>query len=232
MEKEPIELFEQRLFTFAKRDDVEKLRQETSAHFRKLREEYQEWMLKWGEGIQSELEGLKKEGKVDMGPFLEMVREEVKKLERDLESIFLQSVQPIESKMKEETLSALQPFRQEMESTLRAMNEETVATLLRLGQEMASALQSWKEEERAKVLQTNEEWKMELHQFGEGIANLRNQIQATTGEIALLNERIRDGFIEVREELGAMIKFSYADLEKRIAALEARVKALEQQVLP
>jgi hypothetical protein len=36
----------------------------------------------------------------------------------------------------------------------------------------------------------------------------------------------------VKEELGSMIKFSYADLEKRFSTLEARLKALEKLVLP
>lgn len=232
MEREQMEYWEQRLFGFAKRDDVEKLRQETSAHFRKLREEYKEWILKWSEGVLSELEGLKKEGKVDMGPFLKALREEIEKLEGVIPSMFLQSVQPIESKIKEEILSILQPFQQEMESTFKTMKEETVATFLRLRQDMISAFQTLREEERANFIKTDEEWKIELHRFRHGIENLKNLIQVSTGEITVLNERVRDGFIEVREELGAMIKFSHADLDKRIAALEARVKALEKMVLP
>jgi len=47
-----------------------------------------------------------------------------------------------------------------------------------------------------------------------------------------LNEKIKEGFNEVKEELGSMIKFSYADLEKRFGTLEARLKALEKLVLP
>ena len=38
----------------------------------------------------------------------------------------------------------------------------------------------------------------------------------------------KENFTEVKEELGSMIKFSYADLDKKIAALEARIKALEK----
>jgi hypothetical protein len=38
--------------------------------------------------------------------------------------------------------------------------------------------------------------------------------------------------VEVKEELGSMIKFSYADLEKKFSALEARIKALEKMVFP
>jgi hypothetical protein len=34
----------------------------------------------------------------------------------------------------------------------------------------------------------------------------------------------------MKEELGAMLKFSFADLEKRIGVLETRIKALEKMV--
>jgi hypothetical protein len=43
---------------------------------------------------------------------------------------------------------------------------------------------------------------------------------------------MREGFIDVKEELGSMMRFSYADLEKRFNALEARIKALEKMVFP
>jgi hypothetical protein len=43
---------------------------------------------------------------------------------------------------------------------------------------------------------------------------------------------MKEGFIDAKEELGSMMKFSYADLEKRLNALEARIKALEKMVFP
>jgi hypothetical protein len=50
-------------------------------------------------------------------------------------------------------------------------------------------------------------------------------------EIGTLNEKVRAGIVEVKEELGAMIKFSYADLERKLNALEARIQVLEKIVL-
>ncbi len=47
-----------------------------------------------------------------------------------------------------------------------------------------------------------------------------------------LDQKIKNAFTEVKEELGAMMKFSYADFEKRLATLEARIKSLEKMVLP
>ncbi len=62
--------------------------------------------------------------------------------------------------------------------------------------------------------------------------NIREDIKPLVDEIALIKEKMKEGFVETREELGSMIKFSYADLEKRLNALEARIKALEKMVFP
>jgi hypothetical protein len=37
--------------------------------------------------------------------------------------------------------------------------------------------------------------------------------------------------MEVKDELSSMIKFSFAELERRLNALEARIKVLEKIVL-
>jgi archaellum component FlaC len=57
-------------------------------------------------------------------------------------------------------------------------------------------------------------------------------IRPMVGDIAELNGKVKEGLTEVKEELGSMIKFSYADLEKKINALKARIKALEKMVFP
>jgi len=68
--------------------------------------------------------------------------------------------------------------------------------------------------------------------FKEGMESLGDGIQKVTEEVASIKEKMKEGFGEVKEELGSMIKFSYADLEKKISALEARIKALEKMVFP
>ena len=235
MDKELMEFFEQRLMVFAKRDDVEKLRQETSANFRKLKEENKELILGWIEGIKAEMEGLRKEGKVDIDPIREDIKEEMEKLELKIQSTLFQSVQSIESsleKMKEETSTAIQQSKTEVGSNLQMIKEETNTAILQSRQEIASSLQLMREEGRANLAQSGEETKVELNRLGEGVGNLNDQIRAAIQEIMALNEKIKEGFNEVKEELGSMIKFSYADLEKRFGTLEARLKALEKLVLP
>jgi predicted nucleic acid-binding Zn-ribbon protein len=61
---------------------------------------------------------------------------------------------------------------------------------------------------------------------------LRDGIKEVTEEITFIKEKMKDGFVEVQTELGSMIRFSYADLERRFNALEARIKALEKMVFP
>lgn len=235
MDKELMEFFEQRLMVFAKRDDVEKLRQETGANFRKLKEENKDLILGWIDGIKVEMEGLRREGKVDIDPIREDIKEEMKKLELKIQAALFQSIQTIESSLKEmrdETHFAIHQSKAELGASFQMIGEETNASLSQSRQEMASTLQSIKEEGRTNLAQLREETRVDLNRLGEGVGNLSDQIRKTTEEIMALNEKIKEGFNEAREELGSMIKFSYADLEKRFGTLEARVKALEKLVLP
>ncbi len=232
MEKELFDLMEQKLFMFSRREDLEKIRQETNANFRKMKEEQRELILRGLEEVKGELETLKKEGKVDLEPLLNALHESINKLELNIQSMVLQSLQPIETKIKEEGVSAIQPFFQATESALRAMKEEMVGILLRFEQEITSHFHALREEDKTNRLQLSEMMSVEWARLGGKMETFTNQIQKATEEMAGLQEKIKDGLIEVREELGAMIKFSYADLDKKITSLEARVKALENQVFP
>jgi hypothetical protein len=235
MDRELMDLLEQKLFVFSKRDDVEKLRQETNANFRKLKEENKELILRWIEGVKAELEGLRRDSSVDLNPIRENMQEEVKKLELKIQSMLLQSTQSIESsiqKIQEDADSTAKQLKQDVGSNLQIMRDEANAAVLRLGQEMVSNLQLARGEERTDLVQSKEEMKADLNRLGEGMGNLGDQIRTAIEEITALNEKIKEGFNEVREELGSMIRFSYADLEKRFATLEARIKALEKLVLP
>jgi len=235
MNKDQMELFEQMQLVFAKRDDIEKLRQEANSNFRKLKEENKELILGWIEGIKVEMEGLRREGRLEIDPFREGIKEEVEKLELKIQSVLFQAIQSIESslqRIQEETQSSIQKSKQELGSSLQAIKDETHMAIVQSRQEMSSSLRLFGEEGKMNLSQSREETKVDLSRLGEGMGNLGDQIRAATGEIVTLNEKIKEGFNEVKEELGSMIRFSYADLEKRFATLEARVKALEKLVLP
>lgn len=246
MDKEFLELLEEKLFVFSKRDDLERLRQETNANFRKLKEENRDLILGGIEGIRAEMEELKRERGVDLDPLCQEMKKEIKSLESKIQSVLLQSIPPLESsleKMVGETRPTLQQLRQEIEADLQTVKDEIHTALLQSRQEITSDLQLTREEGKSNLLQARseerenlfrmkEEMKMDFNRLGEGMENLSAQLRTAVGEIIVLKEKVREGFIEVREELGAMIKFSYADLEKRFAKLEARIKALEKLVLP
>ena len=224
MNKELIELFEQRMMIFSKRDDVEKLRQETNANFRKLKEENKELILGWIEGMKAEIEALKREGKVMIDPLRKEIKEEVKNVELKIQSILSQSIQSVES--------SIHQSKQDIGSNLQTTKDEYNTAILQSRQEMASYLQLIKEERKTDLAQSQEKTSGQLDRLGEKVGNLNDQIRMTIEEIAALDDKLKAGFNEVKEELGSMIKFSYADLEKRFATLEARVKALEKLVLP
>ena len=66
-----------------------------------------------------------------------------------------------------------------------------------------------------------------MDRAGEGF---REEMKRMGNETSSLHERIKEEFTEIKEELGSMMRFSFADLEKKIIALEARIKALEKMV--
>ena len=147
-------------------------------------------------------------------------KDDVEKLRQELKANLRQlreQVNPIQEEVKGE----IQKFREEILSALDPSNKALEISLGRI-----------KEEGAAQALQLREEFKADIERLKEGIDNLVQEVKQTAEEIDTLDEKIKKGFTEVKEELGSMLKFSYADLEKRFNALEARVRALEKMVLP
>jgi uncharacterized protein YdhG (YjbR/CyaY superfamily) len=165
MDKEMRDYLDQKLLVLATKDDVEKLRQESKANLRQLREE------------------------------IDLIREETKE--------------------------GLQKVRSEIQSTYDQTNRA-----------IDLSLQRFREEGAVQVIQRREEFKADIGTVRGGMDRLQQQVKQVAEEFAALDGKIKEGFTEVKEELGSMIKFSYADLEKRFNALEARVKSLEKMVLP
>jgi uncharacterized protein YdhG (YjbR/CyaY superfamily) len=165
MDKEMRDYLDQKLLVLASKDDVEKLRQESKANLRQLREE------------------------------IDLIREEAKE--------------------------GLHKVRVEIQSAYDQANRT-----------IDLSLQRFREEGAVQVVQWREEFKADIGPLREGIDRLAQDVKQMAEEVAALDGKIREGFTEVKEELGSMSKFSYADLEKRFNALEARVKSLEKMVLP
>jgi isopenicillin N synthase-like dioxygenase len=191
MDQEMKEYLDRRLNLLASKDDIEKIRQETNANFRKLKEENKTQATEWKQEIKGDLEQLTKS----------------KGLEPDL----------IQETMKE---------------GLMKIRVETQSTIDQLRQTMESSLQRLKETGEVQAFRSKEETKSAVDQLKEGMEKFQGQMKKIGEEMLSLDQEIREGFTGVKDELGSMIKFSYSDLEKKLAALEARVKTLEKMVLP
>ena len=113
------------------------------------------------------------------------------------------------------------PTREEIKEWVRKIENGNQFVLSQFRQAMDSFLQGMKETGEAPAIPS-----------GEGGVRFLDQMKKIDENMVSLEEKIREGFTGVKDELGSMIKFSYSDLEKKMAALEARVKTLEKMVLP
>jgi len=213
MDKETREYLERILLGLTTKEDLEKLRQEMKSNFRQLKEENKTQILEWKQEVKAAIEQLRKESQVDIGP----VQEEIK-----------QNLQ----KAQLETRSALDQTNQFITSTLQRIKEEVKSDINQSGQEMGLTLRTIKDDGVSNVSNLKQEIKADSNRLGESVDGLREEIKKVVEEMVALHQKMKEGFVEVKGELGSMIRFSYADLEKRFNTLEARIKALEKMVFP
>jgi uncharacterized protein YdhG (YjbR/CyaY superfamily) len=213
MDQEIMEYLDRKLLGLTTKEDLEKLRQETKSNFRQLREENKNQILEWRQEIKAVLEQVTKESRVDLGPVQEEINRRLEKSRMETQSDLDQSIRIVESslhKIGEEIKIGFDQRKQEMESSLQLIKEGEINNIASLIHETGS----------------------DIDELKAGINGLREEIKKTAEEIVGLNKNIGEGLVEVREELGSMMKFSHADLEKKFNALEARIKALEKMVFP
>lgn len=191
MDQEIKDYLERKLTVLATKDDIEKIRQETNANFRKLKEENRSQATEWRQEIRGDLEQLTK----SKGPEPDLIQETMK------EGLM---------KIRVESQSAVDQLKQTIESSLQRL----------------------KETGEVQAFRSKEETKSAVDQFKEAMEKFQGQMKKIGEEMVSLNQEVREGLTGVKDELGSMIKFSYSDLEKKLSALEVRVKTLEKMVLP
>jgi uncharacterized protein YecA (UPF0149 family) len=124
------------------------------------------------------------------------------------------------------------PFLKEFRDGIQQLKVETGSALDQSLQKIETLLQDIKEEGETSSANSREGASMEVSGLKDGIESLKEGIREITEEIVYIKEMTKNGFVEVQTELGSMIRFSYADLERKFSALEARIKALEKMVFP
>jgi len=211
MDTETKEYLDRKLLGLATKDDIERLRQETRASSRKLKEEEKAETLEKEQGTKADLEALGKKWFSELSVLREELREGLRRLESGIEP-------------------QGPPASEIMESSFRAMTAETGGAFDRLQRELSSLLRSVKEEEAASRTLSIKEAKADLERLAEKFQGVSEQMNKTGMEAATLHEKIKGDLTGVKEELGAMMRFSFADLEKKINDLESKIKALEKMV--
>lgn len=213
MDKDTLDYLDQKWFSLATKEDLEKVRQEMKSNFRQLKEENRAQTLEWGQDLKTGFEQFIKESKVDVAPFIAVMEEGLERL-------------------RTETQSSLEQTNQKLEFSLHQSGEKAEAAFGQSSRETRDLLQSMREEEKKIFENEAEETRKEMDQLKGGVERMDERINQLMEGLTAISGKIGDRFRETREELGAMIKFSSADLEKKINALEARIKALEKIVFP
>jgi DNA anti-recombination protein RmuC len=191
MDQETREYLERMSLGLTTKEDLEKLRQETKANFRQLKEENRNQILEWKQEVKADLEQLRK-GEVGQAD----------------------------------------PMRKEFRDGMQELNVKTQSALDQSFQKIETLLQEIKEGGKTSSSDARKGPNIEVSGLKDGIENLREGIKEVKEEILSIKEKMEDGFVEVQTELGSMMRFSYADLERKFNALEARIKALEKMVFP
>jgi len=177
-------------------------------------------------------------------------KDDVEKLRQETKSAFRQLKEENKTQIlewKEETKGVLDqiikewtvgmdPLREEIRKKFEKLEEEIKTALAQSKTEVFSQLQLVREDGKKNLTSaldsSRKETKADIDRLNAGLERITDKADKVTEEIGVLSEKTRDGFAELKDELGSMIKFSFADLERKLNALEARVKVLEKKVRP
>lgn len=165
------------------------------------------------------------------------LREDIEKLRQEFKVNFKQLREEEKANLnewREEFKKELEKFGKEGKNEIEPIQEMVTQDFERIRKEVQNLFEqfnSFKEELKSIIDQSVNEMRASPQAL-EGIESIKKGMEPLMDEVALLREKVKEGFVETREELGSMMKFSYADLEKRLNALEARIKVLEKMVFP
>ncbi len=171
-----------------------------------------------------DLEKLRQETKSNFRQLKEESKNQVLEWRQEVKADF-------EQLRKGETAGA-DPIRKELRDGIEELKAETQSVLGQSIQRIETLLQDLEEEGKTPSSSARPGASIEVSGLKDGIESLREAIKDVKEEVLYIKEMMKDGFVEVRTELGSMMRFSYADLERKFNALEARIKALEKMVFP
>ncbi len=171
-----------------------------------------------------DLEKLRQETKSNFRQLKEESKNQVLEWRQEVKADF-------EQLRKGETAGA-DPIRKELRDGIEELKAETQSVLGQSIQRIETLLQDLEEEGKTPSSSARPGASIEVSGLKDGIESLREAIKDVKEEVLYIKEMMKNGFVEVQTELGSMMRFSYADLERKFNALEARIKALEKMVFP
>ena len=170
---------------------------------------------------------------------LEKLRQETKsnfrQLKEENKNQILEWKQEVKSdleQLRQGEAGQTDPIRKEFREGMQGLKVETQSAHDQTYQKIETLLQEIKEAGETLSSDARQAPGIEVSGLKDGIESLKEGIKEVTEEILYLKEKMKDGFVEVQTELGSMMRFSYADLERKFSAMEARIKALEKMVFP
>jgi exonuclease VII large subunit len=170
---------------------------------------------------------------------LEKLRQEMKssfrQLKEENKNQILEWKQEIKAdleQLKREGKVDIDPVIEGFRNEIRELKIENRSAFDQSIQKVELLLQEVKEEAETRWVHSKEGAGTDTGGLKDGMESLGDAMKKVAEEVVSFREKMKEGFVEVKEELGSMIKFSYADLEKKFSALEARIKALEKMVFP
>jgi len=170
---------------------------------------------------------------------LEKLRQETKsnlrQLKEESKNQILEWKQEVKAELEQTRkgeVGQTDPMQKEFRDGIQELKVETQSALDQSFQKIETLLQEIKEVRETPSSDARQGPSIEVSGLKDGIESLKEGIKEVAEEIVYIKEMMKDGFVEVQTELGSMMRFSYADLERKFNALEARIKALEKMVFP
>jgi hypothetical protein len=210
MDQETKEYLDRKLLNSVRREDVEKMRQETKASFKQLKEENRTQWIELLQGFREEWKGELEHWKRESMKEWDLLKQEW-------------------ASQKEGAATAFEVWHENHVSSLNALRGEIQSASVQSRQEIEQMIRRIQEEGTQNAL-PREEWRERMDQLKKEVLDLGEGVRNMSNAVSMAQESLTEGFAGIREEMGATIRFSSADLEKRIAALESRIKALEKMI--
>lgn len=189
MDQEIKDYLERKLTVLATKDDIEKIRQETNANFRKLKEENKTQATEWTQEIKGDLEQLTKSKGLEPDLIQETMKEGLMKI-------------------RVESQSAVDQLKQTIESSLQRLKETGEVQAFRSKEETKSAMDQFKE--------GVEKFQGQMKKIGEEMVSLNQQVrEGLTGVKDELGSMIKFSYSDLEKKL-TELEVRVKSLEKMV----------------